>query len=106
MGEIGIERREYLYDLTFSDLLLIERGYERRHRNLWSAHRWSTYYIMAAFCGSDNMKKSGINGPTDLMHLPWDNSDADYGGGGQPNADEVQRLRRLMEEENAKLQKS
>ena len=72
MGEIGLNRLEYLYDLTFCELLLIERGYEMRHRHLWFAERWATYYTMMAFCGSDNMKKSGLNNPTDLLPLPWD----------------------------------
>ena len=27
---------------------------------------------MSAQCGSDNMRKSGINSPTDLLKLPWD----------------------------------
>ena len=39
VGEIGINRLEYLYDLTYCDLLMIERGYNRRHMNLWSATR-------------------------------------------------------------------
>ena len=27
---------------------------------------------MLSFCGSDALKKSGINGPADLIKLPWD----------------------------------
>ena len=72
MGEIGIDRKEYLYDLTYSDLLLIERGYDRRCRQMWSAARWSTFYIMSSFAGSDNMKQNGITAPTDLLKFPWD----------------------------------
>ena len=72
MGEIGIQRLEYLYDLTFCDLLLIERGYARRHRNLWSATRWQAYNLMMAFVGNDAMKKSGIMSPKDLISFPWD----------------------------------
>ena len=71
MGEIGIQRREYLYELTLTDLLLIERGYHRRSIDTWSASRWSTYHIMTAFVG-DGLKKNGIMGPKDLLHLPWD----------------------------------
>ena len=72
MGEIGIPRREYLYDLTLCDLLMIERGYYRRSIDVWSASRWSTYHIMAAFVGGDALKKGGIFSPKDLMPLPWD----------------------------------
>jgi len=103
VGEIGINRTEYLYDLHYSDILQIERGHERRHRHLWSATRWETYYIMQAFAGSDAMKKSGIHSPKDLMPLPWDKSEADDDGdpGDIPNEAEVERLRQLMREENA-----
>ena len=72
MGEIGIPRIEYLYDLTWCDLLIIERGYERRHRQMWSASRWSTFYIMSAFAGSEGMTKSGIHSPKDLLPFPWE----------------------------------
>ena len=105
MGEIGLNRLEYLYDLTFCDLLLIERGYEMRHRHLWFAERWGTFYTMMAFCGSENMKKSGLNNPTDLLHLPWDNQHAADGDAGEElTENDVKRLRALMQEENARLQ--
>ena len=74
MGEIGINRREYLYDLDFLDILMIERGYERRYRHIWSTTRWQTYYQMLMQCGSDKLREHGINGPTDLLPLPWDKS--------------------------------
>ena len=72
MGEIGIPRLEYLYDLTFCDIYLIERGYHNRNRDLWSSTRWSTYYIMMSFVGGDGMKKSGITSPKDLIQFPWE----------------------------------
>ena len=72
MGEIGIDRKEYLYDLTNCDLLLIERGYDRRHRQLWSSTRWSTFYVMSAFQGSEQMAKNGIYSPSDLIKFPWE----------------------------------
>lgn len=84
VGEIGTPRREYLYDLQYVDLLLIRRGYERRQRPLWSANRWQTYYLMAAQVGSDGMRKSGINSPTDLIKFPWERTATDM-----PSDDEV-----------------
>ena len=72
MGEIGIDRKEYLYDLTNCDLLLIERGYDRRHRQIWSSTRWSTFYVMSAFQGSEQMAKNGIYSPSDLIKFPWE----------------------------------
>ena len=71
VGEIGITP-EGFHRLAWWEVRAIIRGYNRRHRDLWSASRWSTYNIMLSFCGSDALKKSGINGPTDLIKLPWD----------------------------------
>ena len=72
MGEIGTPRREYLYDLTFCDMVLIERGYERRYRHMWSAERWSTYHLMAALVGGDKLAEKGVHGPQGLIRFPWD----------------------------------
>lgn len=69
MGEFGVNRLEYLFDLKYSDLLCIERGYYRRHRDAWSIARWQTYYLMAV---QSDLKKAGIYKPSDLMPLPWD----------------------------------
>ena len=101
MGEIGISRHEYLYDLRFWEIVLISRGHARRHRDAWSMTRWQTYYIMLAQTGSDNLKKSGINSPTDLIKFPWDNMD--YYNNDAPSEKEIEELRRQMREENEKL---
>ena len=72
VGEIGIPRIEYLYDLTLCDMMLIERGYDRRHRQMWSSTRWSTFYIMSAFQGGKQMAENGIYSPSDLLKFPWE----------------------------------
>lgn len=74
MGEIGIPRLEYLYELTHCDLLMIGRGYNRRHRDLWSSNRWQTYNLMQAFCGGKALNEAGIYKPTDLIKFPWDSA--------------------------------
>ena len=57
---------------------------------------------MAAQCG-ENLQKSGIHSPTDLIQFPWDltNDDDDTTAAGQPSAAEVKALRELMRQENA-----
>lgn len=75
MGEIGIARKEFLYELDFTDILLIERGYERRAQHLWSSIRWQTFHMMSAFCGSKALRESNINHPHDLLPLPWDTTE-------------------------------
>lgn len=83
---MGVQRREYLYDLQFWELLLISRGYERRTRHLWSSIRWQTYNIMSAIPYTD-LQKSGIHKATDLLRLPWDNENIED----RPISDEEQQ---------------
>lgn len=72
MGEIGIDRKEYLYVLSYCDMVLISRGYDRRNRHLWSATRWETFHLMMAFVGSNKLAESGIFDQKDLITFPWE----------------------------------
>ena len=102
MGEIGIPRREYLYDLAYWEIMLIVRGYIRRSRDLWSATRWQTYNLMCVSMA--DIKKAGIHSPTDLIRFPWEDGRAgNVSADDIPDKDEVERMRRMMMEENAKL---
>ena len=71
MGEIGIQPDHFL-QLEWWQLRSIIRGYNRRLNQMWSANRWQTYHIMEAQVGTDNLRKSGIRNPTDLIKLPSD----------------------------------
>lgn len=102
MGAIGLPRYQYLYTLDWLDLVLIERGYDRRAQHLWSAIRWSTFYTLSGQVGGEELKKNNINSPLDLMRLPWERKPK-IPTGNQPSEEEVEHLRRLMQEENAKL---
>ena len=72
MGEIGYNRHEFLHELKWWEIRSIIRGYNRRHRDLWSSTRWQTYNIMASFVGGDKLSEKGINSPKDLLKFPWD----------------------------------
>lgn len=72
MGEIGLPRHEVLNELRMWEVNAIIKGYSRRHKELWSAVRWSTFSLMCAFAGGENMKKEGIFKPSDLIRFPWD----------------------------------
>ena len=63
---------------------MIQRGYDRRHRNLWSATRWQTYNLMCAFAGSKALSEAGINSAKDLLSFPWDTEH-----NGLPTEDEI-----------------
>ena len=102
VGEIGIPRREYLYELDYLDMVQIERGYERRHRHAWSIGRWETFHLMAAFCGTEALRKRNIHAPTDLIRFPWDYKPhtADDDESDMPTPAVIEELRRKMREEN------
>ena len=51
---------------------MIQRGYNRRHRELWSSTRWQTYNLICSFAGSKALSEAGIYKPTDLIKFPWD----------------------------------
>lgn len=72
VGEIGIDRRTFFKDLRWWEVKAIIRGYNRRHRDVWSVARWQTYHLMAAQVGGKELEKAGIMSPTDLLPLPWD----------------------------------
>ena len=100
MGEIGLPLDDYLYRLSYADLLLISRGYENRKRDLWSATRWQTYNLMLVSMA--DIKKAGINSPKDLMPLPWDKSEEDFQESKIPDKAEADRLRNIMRQMNEK----
>ena len=43
MGEIGRDRREYLYEMSYCDILLIQRGYYRRNALQYQLQRLQAY---------------------------------------------------------------
>lgn len=100
VGEIGIDRREYLYDLLYWEIALIIRGYFRRDRSMWSATRWQTYNLM---CVQADTKKAGINSPKDLIKFPWEKEEE--ASVDLPTSAEIERMQRMMREENARAEK-
>lgn len=45
VGEIGIPRREYLYELRHVDILLILQGYFNRKHSDWEQARFIAYHV-------------------------------------------------------------
>lgn len=98
VGEIGYNRHEYLFELDYCDILLISRGYFRRTREMWSATRWQTFYLMSVSMA--DLKKAGIYRPSDLIKFPWEKDEPE---GNMPSQADIDEMRRMMREENAKL---
>jgi hypothetical protein len=104
VGEIGIPIHDYYYELKWWELQAIERGYNLRHKEQWSAIRWMTFNIMAVMPYVD-LKKACIRNPIDLLPFPWDNIDTDGSAVNLPSDEEIKRMQQLMREENAKREK-
>jgi hypothetical protein len=100
VGEIGIPRREYLYDLTHTDMILIRRGYIRRFHPHWEMARLiahQTHYCMGVAPGES------AKTPTEWITFPWERNE-DGEPTDQPSEAEVKRLRQMMIEENARAE--
>lgn len=70
VGEIGIDRKEFLDELLLWEIKAIIRGYNDRalfgHRTAWEAARWQTSCILQVL-GCKSVSK-----PSDLMTFPWE----------------------------------
>lgn len=67
MGEIGIDRREYLYELKYWEILLISRGYQKRQHPAWEQAR------LMAYCAAHAMgSKEPPPPPKDWIRFPWE----------------------------------
>ena len=100
MGEIGIPRREFLYDLRFWEVRRIVRGYRNRNRltnQLLAESVYATIHVMR-----DPKGKT----PRDIFPSLFPTDDDDATDSAPIDAAEVARLRAMMREENARLQQS
>lgn len=100
MGEIGIQRREFLYDLRFWEVRRIVRGYRKRNRltnQLLAESVYATIHVMR-----DPKGKT----PRDFFPDLFPDDDVNATDSAPIDASEVARLRQMMREENARLQQS
>ena len=100
MGEIGIPRREFLYDIRFWEVRRIVRGYRNRDR--------LKHQLMAecAFAAMFAMRDPKGKTPRDIFPSLFPTDDDDATDSAPIDAAEVARLRAMMREENARLQQS
>jgi len=52
VGEIGRDRREFLYEMSYCDILLIQRGYRRRNILQYQLQRLQAYGAFHCMSGS------------------------------------------------------
>lgn len=88
MGEIGIPRHEFLYDIRFWEVRRIIRGYRRRERSGWEQARFNAYYIMSAMCDMSSYKSD-----LDIYQFPWEQTPAAL-----PSKETVAEMQELIKE--------
>ena len=95
MGEIGFPRREFLYDLVWWEVRSIIRGYNARHHHGWEQARLVAYN--AHYCMGSKETPPTVS---EWIKFPWEQSTES--GSTMPTDEEVERLRQMLREENAK----
>ena len=92
VGEIGIDRHEFLYELHLWEIRSILSGYRRRDRVQWETTRWQTWCIL-------NALGAKIHSLAELLPLPWEDEFV-----GAPSQDDLNELRAKMRAEIAAAQ--
>ena len=96
VGEIGIPRREFLYDLRFWEVRRIVRGYRNRDR---LKHQLMAECAYAAMFAMRDPKGKNVR---DIFPSLFQDDD-DATDAAPIDDKEVARLRQMMREENARL---
>ncbi len=98
MGEIGIPRREFLYDIRYWEANRIVRGYRRRDR---LKHQLMAECAFAAIYAMRDPK-----GKTPMQMFPGifeDDDEDDDDPDSNISEQDAEQLRELMRQENARL---
>lgn len=96
MGEIGISRQEFMFELKLWEINAIVEGYRRRAYTTWEAARWQTYCIVCA------MGAKNIYSPQDIMKFPWETEDKSVQAE-EVSEEEVKEMQREIDEINQQL---
>ena len=97
MGEIGIPRREFLYDIRFWEARRIIRGYRKRGRIFMQLMAENVYASTFAFRGSEGKTVK------DMFPAIFEDDD-DYEMEPAITEEEQDELQALMAAENARLE--
>lgn len=91
-----------LNDLWYWEIKAIIAGYRKRDQQAWERVRWQTFLLMHN--GMVDLSKAGITSPLDLLRFPWDTEgDDDSPASGMPTKEEIEQLRKELNEHNARL---
>lgn len=90
-----------LNDLWYWEIKAIIAGYRKRDQQAWERTRWQTFMLMHN--GMVDLSKAGITSPLDLLRFPWDADDNDSPASGIPTKEEIEQLRKELNDHNARL---
>ena len=98
MGEIGYDRKEYLYELSYCDILCIERGYYARYHQSWEQARLIAYCVHYCMGAPKGQTAKTV---TEWLPFRWEKDKEPSAPISQQTADD---LRRQMMEWNANIE--
>lgn len=90
-----------LNDLWYWEIKAIIAGYRKRDQQAWERTRWQTFMLMHN--GMVDLSKAGITSPLDLLRFPWDTDDDDSPASDMPTKEEIEQLRKELNDHNARL---
>lgn len=90
VGEIGISRHEFLYELDLWEINAIIRGYRKRAHAIWESSRLTTFSILCAMGAK-------LSSPKDLWQLPWEREATII------SKEQTDQLKQLLDDINANL---
>lgn len=93
VGEIGISREDFLYEMQFWEVQRVVMGYRERQKAAWEVARWQTFWLMQV--GMADTSKVNFD---NLLRLPWDETPQ----GDEPSQEEIDRLREELRAYNRK----
>ena len=99
MGEIGISRHEFYYELKWWEVKSVIRGYNARHHAGWEQARLVAYN--AHYCMGSKTTPPVVS---EWIKFPWEKDIETSDGGNMPSASDIEEMRRMMREENARLE--
>ena len=95
MGEIGISRHEFYYELKWWEVKAIIRGYNARHHHGWEQARLVAYN--AHFCMGS---KNPIPTVTNWLKFPWEKKESVES---KLTDSDISEMQQMINEENKRL---
>lgn len=94
VGEMGVSRKEFLYDMKNWEIQAFIKGFYRRAREAWAMTRWHAWWSIHN--GMVDWSKQGLRNQRDMITFPWEKEEVEI------SEEDVSDLMDLMNEVNKK----